>query len=252
MSKILIAANPDFKKEVPQEEYLLIAEMFSDTIQGEGISAGVPSVFLRVQNCVLNCVWCDSNSVWRQGNPYSINEILEIWQNNGIIEQFKNGVHLIFTGGSPMRQQDNLVKLIEQFYQRFKFKLFIEIENEAVLSPNSALINIVDQWNNSPKLISSRNPFKAIYKPEVIDLLASLENSYFKFVISTEDDWKEIEEFYLLPNLIRRDQVILMPCGQTREELNQTREQVVNIAIRENIRYSDRLHVIIWDKKTGV
>jgi len=38
----------------------------------------------------------------------------------------------------------------------------------------------------------------------------------------------------------------------TRDELRQHYEAVVNLACKHNVRMTDRLHVTIWNKKTGV
>ena len=39
---------------------------------------------------------------------------------------------------------------------------------------------------------------------------------------------------------------------ERKDELSKTRELAANIAIREGVRFTDRLHVTIWNKKTGV
>ena len=33
-------------------------------MQGEGVNAGTPSVFLRTYFCNLTCTWCDSKYTW--------------------------------------------------------------------------------------------------------------------------------------------------------------------------------------------
>jgi 7-carboxy-7-deazaguanine synthase len=175
-----------------------------------------------------------------------------MWEREGVVEKFKQDQHLILTGGSPLKQQRELGLLIERFIERFDFKPIIEIENECVLPPSSKMIEYVDIWNNSPKLESSGNSTRARYKPNVIKQTAQLKNSWFKFVVTDEYDWEEIERDYLTPGLIQVNQVVLMPEGQTREELERTRELTVNLAIEKGVRYSDRLHVVVWDKKTGV
>jgi 7-carboxy-7-deazaguanine synthase len=226
--------------------------MFSDTLQGEGVNTGHTATFLRVMDCTLNCTWCDSSSVWRFGNPYTITEVLDIWEEAGLVEKFRNGQHLILTGGSPVKQQFELIPLIEHFIAKYGFKPYVEIENESVLPPHPDLIAIVDCWNNSPKLESSGNTKRAQYKPNILKKLSEFDNSWFKFVITDDLDWDEIKRDFLDAGLIRRDQVILMPEGATREDLMNTRELTVDLAIREGVKYSDRLHVIIWNKKTGV
>lgn len=251
MSKVLIAGNPDFNRGLGHGTNLYVAEMFGDTIQGENF-VGWVATFLRLQNCTLNCSWCDSMSVWRYGNPYTIEEICDIWEKEGFVEKFKAGQRLILTGGSPLKQQLELIELIELFIKRYGFKPYIEIENESVLPVHSQMIEYVDCWNNSPKLESSGNSLKARYKPEILKKLSSLVNAWFKFVVVDDDDWEEIKREFLDPGLIKKDQIVLMPMGATRQELELTRELTVNIAIRENVRFSDREHVIIWNKKTGI
>ncbi len=144
------------------------------------------------------------------------------------------------------------IQFIVEFAENYGFKPFIEVENECVIMPSEGMINITDQWNNSPKLENSGNRKVARYEPEVLKKLSELDNSYFKFVISEGSDWDEIELDFLQPGLICREQIILMPCGETREALTQTREMTAEIAINEGVRFSDRLHVTLWDKKTGV
>lgn len=251
MPRTLIKSNPFSKREVDKSQpHLDVAEMFSRTIQGEGVSVGIPSTFLRLKNCSLNCVWCDSAAVWKFGNKYTISEILTILNDSGTVEDFRNGHHLILTGGSPLLQQDSLVILIQEFIRNIGFKPFIEVENECVIEPSLSFIELVDQWNNSPKTSNSGMKEKIRYKFELIEKISQLPNSWFKFVVGCQEDWEEINITYL--PYINKDQVILMPCGANQEELYETRELVVEIAIKNNVRFSDREHINIWNRKTGV
>jgi organic radical activating enzyme len=175
-----------------------------------------------------------------------------MWNENGFIEKFKAGQHLILTGGSPLKQQGALTALIEMFIGRYGFKPYIEVENETVLMPNAEFAKYVDCWNNSPKLANSTMKIRVRYKPDIISATAALPNSWFKFVIAAESDWDEIEENFLKPGLIRKDQIVVMPEGQTREELQPHYDIAVNMAVKHNIRFSDRMHITIWNKKVGV
>ena len=253
-----MTADPERVRE-PSGNYsfnsiLEVSEFFCDTIQGEGINIGAPAAFLRLQNCSLNCIYCDSNEVWRFGNPYTFEELFTLMEKSefNLINKFKAGQHLVLTGGSPLKQQFRVYAFLEAFEHKYKFVPYVEIENECTLNPHSVLGNYISCWNNSPKLASSGNSKLARYKPKILSTLSHLENSWFKFVVDCEEDWEEILTDFLEPGLIKREQIILMPEGQSKEEVEKHRETVVKMAVKYNVRYTTREHVIIWDKKTGV
>ena len=256
MSHQLIVSNPEYKKDKTQIIdplfSLNISEFFSETLQGEGVSRGIPAAFLRLKGCTLACSFCDSASVWRHGNRYSFGEIFEIMEESGLIGELSIGHHLVLTGGSPLKQKNQLLMFLYSFIGKYEFRPFIEIENECTIMPEDKFIDLIAQWNNSPKLENSGMSKEARYKPEILKKLSSLNNSWFKFVVTSEESWQEIEKDFLEPGLILREQIIVMPEGASRSELEKTRELTANIAIRENVRFSDRDHVNIWNLKTGV
>ena len=260
MPKIMqiIKANPTEVRRVPDgEPSLMVAEFFYNTIQGEGVYTGHPAAFLRMQHCTMNCFWCDTASVWRQGNPYTLDELFDLMDksNDGtkdVVSCLAEGQHLVLTGGSPLLQQDMLLQFIRAFGERYQFYPFIEIENECTIKPNPELIPYISCWNNSPKLSNSGNVRQLRYQPEILKKLSSFKNSWFKFVVRDEADWNEIQTAYLDPLLIKREQIILMPRGGSRAELEQNRPNVVEMAVKYNVRYSTREHVVLWDKMTGV
>lgn len=195
---------------------------------------------------------CDTIDVWPNGNEYSFDEIFKMWEDVGLIERFKDGQHLILTGGSPLKQQKQLIDFIRQFIDKYGFKPYIEVENEAVLLPLSGMLILTDQWNNSPKLMNSGMKERARLKPGVLEYMSLQKNSWFKFVISNDDDWDELDRDFLQPGYIKKEQIILMPEGQTQAELELTRELTADMAIKHGTRFSDRQHVTIWNQKTGV
>jgi organic radical activating enzyme len=185
------------------------------------------------------------------GSPYSFQELLYELP-IVLMSKLEFEQHLVITGGSPLLQMKSLYRFILYFIDRFGFKPFIEIENECIISPPNYLTYYVDCWNNSPKLSGSGMPRNVRYKPEVIKRMSLLHDSWFKFVVSCEEDWEEILMDFLEPQLIRKDQIILMPQGATRTELEKNRPIVVDMAIQHGVRYSDRLHIQLWDKTVGV
>jgi organic radical activating enzyme len=114
---------------------LLISSDFY-TVQGEGISSGIPSYFVRLGICNLTCgmsraftnmlskeqkledgeifegdlvkegkaTWtCDSTSQWLwRGEDKEFDYLINRWKEEGVYEDIKKGdVHIIWTGGEP-------------------------------------------------------------------------------------------------------------------------------------------------------
>ena len=94
---------------------LKINEMF-ETIQGEGVKTGVPSVFVRLQGCPVGCPWCDTKHTWTLDEAFltTSDEVLsktqesEAWfsiEDEALLTLFKeNGYqakHIVITGGEP-------------------------------------------------------------------------------------------------------------------------------------------------------
>ena len=254
MSQVLIKAYPEFENVIPAGPYLRVSEFYMDTIQGEGIDAGHPAAFLRLQGCHVGCSFCDTKEVWRQGNPYPFWELFRLIRESGLDNQLLNkGHHLVITGGAPLLQQDSLIKFFDQWNMEFGWIPFVEIENEATIVPKPELVTYIDCWNNSPKLFSSGVLSKIRYKILAIGAVAELKNSWFKFVIcNPEEDWKEIKENYIDVGIINYTQILLMPQGMTQQEIADNRQAVIDLAIREGVRYSTREHIVVWGKRTGV
>lgn len=255
MIKQIIPAFPEEDKPTPKDMYLRVSEFYYDTIQGEGATLGVPSAFLRLQGCSMNCSYCDTKEVWKHGNPYSIVELIRLIKQSELPKRLKEGQHLVLTGGSPLLQQEQLFQLMVAFFTEFRFTPIVEIENECTILPNQFCTDYIVHWNNSPKLESSGVPLEIRYKPNIIKYLAGLnrnKKSWFKFVVKDEKEWEEIDTLFLSPNLIQKEQIILMPEGATKDELEKNREPVVQMAIRHGVRYTTREHIVLWDNSIGV
>ncbi len=238
-------------------DVLRISEFFCDTIQGEGITAGTPAAFLRLTGCTLNCSYCDTTEIWKHGSDYTFDELFILMRQFNLPSKLQDGQHLVITGGSPLLQQKTLAKFFSRLYAEYNFFPFIEMENECTIMPSDAMVEWVDVWNNSPKLNNSQNIKTWRYKPTILRTMRDIGQlqdscSWFKFVIHESDDWKEIEKDFLDTNLIYSSQIILMPEGATRKEIEANREFVVNLAIENNVRYCTREHIVLWDNKIGV
>ena len=89
-------------------EWYQVNEIFT-SIQGEGILAGTPATFIRLQGCPVGCPWCDSGPLADELKGRMTNgETRNTWGAGGtkmsvpeIISQVRR-VHVIITGGEPI------------------------------------------------------------------------------------------------------------------------------------------------------
>lgn len=229
------------------KDFLVVSEKFY-SIQGEGKSAGKPAVFLRLAGCNILCKsdsWtCDTIEVWKKGVKEDFEQVLKPYVNH-----LRKGVRLVVTGGEPLLHQKKLASYFEWFLSKYGFTPIIEIETNGTILPEEALRFLVNQWNVSPKLSNSGESKEKRYKEDVLKVFTVL-NTQFKFVVSIKEDINEIQHDFAW--FMNKNQIYLMPAGETREQLNNTREIAVELCKKHFYNFTDRQHIVIWDKKTGV
>jgi len=239
-------------KEIKDIKKLAISEIFY-SIQGEGQTMGIPAVFLRLGGCNLLCEsesWiCDTIEVWKKSNATLFQDVMQ----DDWIDKLRNGAHLVITGGEPMLHEKAILAYMDWFLERYKFLPNVEIETNGTVTPSIALRSMVSYWNVSPKLSTAGKQNKRELRIneealEVFDLQGS--KTIFKFVISNEEDIEEIFKDFA-PH-INGNKLVLMPAGSSQDELMKTRMFVAERCRDLNVRYSERLHVVIWNLKTGV
>ena len=156
------------------------------SIQGEGVYAGRPAVFLRLAFCNLACVWCDTRFTWDWEHYDQRKEItaLSLDEAEEAIRRYRCR-NLVVTGGEPLVQQRSLAPLLE----RLKGGGFwIEVETNGTIAPGKKLLGVVDHWSVSPKLENSGNPRPSRENPRALRLLRGLSSAHFKNVIEKADD----------------------------------------------------------------
>lgn len=225
-------------------------EVFA-SVQGEGVTCGLPSVFVRLAFCNLTCSWCDSRFTWdwSRYDPREDTARLEVEEVvRRVSESAAEGVrNVVLTGGEPMLQQEELAALAGLLKAR-GFRL--EVETNGTVLPSAEMVERVDQWNVSPKLANSDNPEKARHVPEALRWYGRSERAFWKFVVTTPDDLSEILE------LVRRygvpaDRVVLMPEGMDAETLAERSRWLAEICRRRGFRLGSRLHIQLWGNERG-
>jgi 7-carboxy-7-deazaguanine synthase len=226
-----------------------IAEIFH-SIQGEGLLAGVPSIFIRTSGCNLRCHWCDTPyASWKpEGPEMSIEEILKKisgWDCN----------HIVLTGGEPMIAPD----LPELATALKKQKKHITIETAGTILPNGIPCDLASL---SPKLSnstppSSRDPAWAKkheatrLQPEVISEWIRKYPFQLKFVVSSELDLAEIKDLLSRLPPVPLHQILLMPEGIDVKTLATRSPWLVDICKREGFRFCPRLQIELFGHTRG-
>jgi organic radical activating enzyme len=218
------------------------------SLQGEGVTMGTPSVFLRLALCNLACSWCDTKYTWdweqyERGKEVVSLEVRRVEE--GIVKYSCR--HLVITGGEPLLQQLDLVLLAASLKDR---GFYLEVETNGTIGPEPELIRDIDQWNVSPKLHNSGNSKELRELPQMMETYRGLLNAYFKFVVAAPEDVEEVRSLvkrYSLP----KERVILMPEGQTPEAVQNRSRWVTQACIEEGFRFSTRLHILLWGDERG-
>lgn len=225
-----------------------VSEIFY-SIQGEGILAGVPSVFIRLSGCNLRCVWCDTPyTSWNpEGRDMNLEEILSEVGSYG-------AAHAVLTGGEPMIFPDS-IELTRQLKAAGRH---VTIETAGTVHQPVA----ADLMSISPKLANSTpreresgrwaaQHERLRYQPEVLRKLISEYPYQLKFVVITPEDLGEIERIIAAIGA-DASRVVLMPEGTSAETIRERAQWLAELCKRHGFRYSPRLHIDIWGNKRGV
>jgi len=275
--------------KIDPNKLLISSDFYS--VQGEGISSGVPSYFVRLGICNLTCgmsrkftnnlakeqtlqdgeifegdlhkegkaTWtCDSTSQWLwRGEDKEFQYLIDRWKEQGIYEDIKNGtIHIIWTGGEPT------IKGHQEAITNFLFHLhdiegwnkppYSEIETNGTIVIEDSLFKLLNQINCSPKLSNSGLDAKQRINPDAIKRIMEHSNYTFKFVISTEDDVKEIFRDFIEPFNIPLKNVVCMPGLDNQTDFHERTQFVLEMAKKYKFRGLTRLHIAAWNKTLNV
>lgn len=241
------------------------AEIFH-SLQGEGVSAGCPAVFVRASLCNLHCRWCDTDYTWNwRGTPWEHDNdadpgyqkyARQEWITELPVGEAAEKIaafpcrRVILTGGEPLLQdeawQEMMVELLES-----DSAYFFEVETNGTLVPSRGFDELVHQYNVSPKLENSGNAVNHRRRSEALEFFSRSTKAWFKFVIADESDLAEVEEIIDRHGL-PATRVLLMPEGRDEATLQRRRLWLADLCREKNYRFSDRLHIQLWGSRRGV
>ena len=294
--------------KISTDKLLISSDFYS--VQGEGISSGVPSYFVRLGVCNLTCgmsrkftnnlakeqtlqdgeifkgdlelegkaTWtCDSTSQWLwRGEDKDFQYLIDRWKEQDIYEDIKDGtIHIIWTGGEPTIKghQEAIVNFHKYWLlqvdlsttlpgKEYAWRLpendlivrhnYNEIETNGTVVIEDALFRLLDQINCSPKLSNSGMTEKQRINPDAIKRIMEHSNYQFKFVISNEEDVKELFRDFVVPFSIPLKNVVCMPGLDDAANFEERTRFVMEMAKKYKFRGMTRLHIAAWNRVINV
>ena len=209
---------------------LRVNEIFY-SLQGESLTTGRPTSFVRLTGCPLRCSYCDTDYAFDQG------EWMELEQIEEKIRAFKTNL-ITLTGGEPLAQKNSL----ELMTRLCNSGYLVSLETSGALD-----ISQVDPRVST--VLDIKTPGSGEVERNLWSNLESLDkNDQIKFVISSKIDYQwSVERLaeYALP---KKCEVLFSPAFGL-QDATELAERV--LADNLDVRVQIQLHKILWGNERG-
>lgn len=217
-------------------ETFKIIEIFM-SIEGEGVRAGLPTVFVRFAGCNLRCKWCDTAYSYEgKGTMMSREEIETVITSFGC-----NRVS--FTGGEPLWR---LGYFFIKWFALAHPEIQINIETNGSIDITGCL-----ELENTIISMDYKCPGSGMNSKMNLKNLQKLrETDVLKFVVADQKDLNSVVDILEKTNPATKNRYIQPVFGKI------DLEQLVDFVVKHNhldLRLGLQLHKIIWGPdKMGV
>jgi 7-carboxy-7-deazaguanine synthase len=223
-----------------------VAEVFH-SIQGEGVFAGTPSVFVRTTGCNLRCWFCDTPyTSWRPEGEQ------RTWES--VFEQIRGFAceHVVLTGGEPLLQPE-MVPLTEALRHAGHF-VTVETAGTVFRPVRADLLSLSPKLANSTPKHSrwtARHEQQRHCEAILPRLVETADDYQLKFVVDSPEDLAEVGEFLSRFSEIPPYRIWLMPQGITTDELLQKAVWLEPAAEERGYRFCPRRHIELYGNVRG-
>jgi organic radical activating enzyme len=221
--------------------------------------------FQKYEDLPLVSTGCDSYASWHPDfkdlSPMLTSEaiadrIMEILPQDHWKEE-----HLVITGGEPLLGwQRAYPDLISNTKMRDLKEITFETNGTQKLTPEFK--EYLRKWNSvvgreltfsvSAKLPCSGEKWEEAILPEVVCEYEEVGTAYLKFVIATEQDFADAEcAIAAYRKAGFKGHVYLMPVGGVESVYAMNNKNVAILAMKNGLRYSDRLQVPLFKNEWG-
>jgi 7-carboxy-7-deazaguanine synthase len=195
------------------------------SLQGEGLTIGAPTAFIRTSGCPLRCTYCDTPQAFDKGEQTTLDTILKK------VGQLKCR-HVCLTGGEPLAQKD-APKLVQMLLDE-GYQVVVETNGAMSLDELPCVENLTISMDI--KCPSSGESGKMLF--ENIEILGPTDQ--LKFIIADKKDYDYAKE--ILEKYAPKCEVIMTPVGG--KELKELAEKVLKDGL--DVRVLPQLHKFIW------
>lgn len=251
--------------------FYLTEQFFS--IQGEGKYAGTPSYFLRTGGCNLHCPGfgatyevngevhrgCDTWFAVDRSYAGSWTKITESGPLIGELERAFDAIgyrpDVVITGGEPLLYHADV-----SFYEVVTW--LVEQGIRVTFETNGTVVVDFERYPLyrrctfalSIKLSNSGEPeYRRIVPAALTQLAAHTEDAFLKFTLDrTLVETTAEEEIAAIRHYTPDLPVFCMPVGHSRDAIWYNDRAVFDFCKIHNYRYTDRLHIRVFDQTIGV
>ena len=218
------------KTELKATDRLRITEIFF-SLQGEAVSVGCPTVFIRLTGCPLRCGYCDTSYAFQGGEWYTFEDILQE------VARY-NTRHVTVTGGEPLAQKpcSNLLsRLCDAGYQ-------VSLETSGALDVSAVDSRVV-------KVMDIKTPASGEADKNLESNLQYLTSQdQIKFVLCDRQDYDWAVTLLQRDALADKCEVLFSPVhGQL--EARQLADWI--LADQLPVRFQIQLHKLLWGNEAG-
>jgi organic radical activating enzyme len=221
--------------------------------------------FTKYEDLPLVSTGCDSYASWHP----DFKELSPMLTSEAIVERIMEIIpfeewrdeHLVITGGEPLLGwQRAYPDLLNNSKMRGLKEITFETNGTQKLTPEFK--EYLRKWNSevgkeltfsvSAKLPCSGEVWEEAILPEVVCEYEQVGTAYLKFVIATEQDFADAEcAIAAYRKAGFKGHIYLMPVGGVESVYALNNRNVADLAMKNGLRYSDRLQVPLFKNEWG-
>jgi organic radical activating enzyme len=238
------------------------------SMEATGIAAthSLVTPFQKYEDLPLVSTGCDSYASWmpefKDLSPMLTSDAIADRIMEILPQDHWKDEHLVITGGEPLLGWQKAYPDLLSHPKMAGLKE-ITFETNGTMRLTKDFTNYLKNWNQekehreitfsvSAKLPCSGEPWDDAIKPEVVCDYENYGTAYLKFVIATEQDFADAEcaiAAYRTAGF--KGHVYLMPVGGVESVYALNNRNVAVLAMKNGLRYSDRLQVPLFKNEWG-